>query len=135
MESTWFHFHLTYMSIVEKIVDGANIKSVSFKFYMGFSFAHGAFHCLLLCPSYRHVWESLHLSRRTTVIQDLLVRRQFSLVPANWTNVYVEHCLPYYINLGLIQHCVIKFVSDLRQVGGFLRVLRFPPPIKLTATI
>ena len=29
-----------------------------------------------------------------------------------------------------IQHCVIKFVNDLRQVGGFLRVLRFPPPIK-----
>ena len=34
-----------------------------------------------------------------------------------------------------IQHYVIKFVSDLRQVGGFLWVLRFPPPIKLTATI
>jgi hypothetical protein len=34
-----------------------------------------------------------------------------------------------------IQHYVIKFVSDLRQVGGFLRVLRFPPPRKLTATI
>jgi len=34
-----------------------------------------------------------------------------------------------------IQHYVIKFVSDLRQVGGFLRVLRFHPPIKLTATI
>ena len=33
-----------------------------------------------------------------------------------------------------IQHCVIKFVSDLRQVGGFLRVLRFPPPTKLIAT-
>jgi hypothetical protein len=31
-------------------------------------------------------------------------------------------------------HCVIKFVSDLRQVGGFLRVVRFPPPIKLTTT-
>jgi hypothetical protein len=30
---------------------------------------------------------------------------------------------------------VIKFVSDLRQVGGFLRVLRFPQPIILTATI
>jgi hypothetical protein len=30
---------------------------------------------------------------------------------------------------------VIKFVSDLRQVGGFLRLLRFPPPIKLTAMI
>ena len=34
-----------------------------------------------------------------------------------------------------IQHYVIMFVNDLRQVGGFLRVLRFPPPIKLTATI
>jgi hypothetical protein len=29
-----------------------------------------------------------------------------------------------------IQHYMIKFASDLRQVGGFLRVLRFPPPIK-----
>jgi hypothetical protein len=25
--------------------------------------------------------------------------------------------------------------SNLRHVGGFLRVLRFPPPIKMTATI
>jgi hypothetical protein len=31
-----------------------------------------------------------------------------------------------------VQHYVIKFVSDLRQVSGFLRVLRFPPPIKLS---
>jgi hypothetical protein len=29
-----------------------------------------------------------------------------------------------------ILHYVIKFVSDLREVGGFLRVLRFPPPTK-----
>ena len=28
-----------------------------------------------------------------------------------------------------IQHYVIKFVIDLRQVGGFLQVLWFPPPI------
>jgi hypothetical protein len=34
-----------------------------------------------------------------------------------------------------IQHYVIKFVSDLWQIGGFLRVLRFPQPTKLTATI
>jgi len=34
-----------------------------------------------------------------------------------------------------IQHYVIKFVSDLRQVGGFLLALRFLPPIKLTVTI
>ena len=34
-----------------------------------------------------------------------------------------------------IQNYVINFVRDLRQVGGFLCVLRFPPPIQLTATI
>ena len=30
---------------------------------------------------------------------------------------------------------LIKFVSDIRQVGGFLPILWFPSPIKLTATI
>jgi hypothetical protein len=34
-----------------------------------------------------------------------------------------------------IQRYAIKFVSDLRQVGGFLWILRFPPPIRLTAKI
>ena len=34
-----------------------------------------------------------------------------------------------------IQHYGIKFVSDLRQVSGYLWFLRFPPPIKLTTTI
>ena len=34
-----------------------------------------------------------------------------------------------------IQHYLIKFASDLWQVGGFLLVFRFPSPIKLTATI
>jgi hypothetical protein len=34
-----------------------------------------------------------------------------------------------------VQHYVIKFVSNLRKVSGFLRVLQFPPPIKLTAGI
>ena len=35
----------------------------------------------------------------------------------------------------LIQRYVMKFVNDLRQVGGFLQVLRFTPSIKLTFTI
>ena len=34
-----------------------------------------------------------------------------------------------------IQRYVIKFVRDLRQVGVFFRVFRFPPPIKLIATV
>jgi hypothetical protein len=39
---------------------------------------------------------------------------------------------PAYGEVYSIQHYVIKFVSDLRQIGGFLW---FPPLIKLTATI
>jgi len=30
---------------------------------------------------------------------------------------------------------MIKIISDLRQVDGFFGVLRFPPPVKLPATI
>jgi hypothetical protein len=33
------------------------------------------------------------------------------------------------------KHYVIKLVSDLRQVSGFLQVFQFPPSIKLTTTI
>jgi len=34
-----------------------------------------------------------------------------------------------------VQHYVIMFVNDLRQVCGFSRSIWFPTPIKLTATI
>jgi hypothetical protein len=46
------------------------------------------------------------------------------------TTTKVATLIPAYGNVYKIQHCVIKFVSDLWQVGGSLRVLRFPPPIK-----
>jgi len=39
------------------------------------------------------------------------------------------------LNMYSIQHYVKRFVSDLWKVGGFLWILRFPPPIKLTAMI
>jgi hypothetical protein len=42
---------------------------------------------------------------------------------------------PVHDEVYSIRHYVIKFVSDLRQVDGFLRVPQFPPPIKITATI
>ena len=37
--------------------------------------------------------------------------------------------------LELIQYYVIMLFIDLQQVGGFLRVFGFHPPIKLIATI
>ena len=42
---------------------------------------------------------------------------------------------PVHGEMYQIQQYVIKFDSDLRQVSGFFQALRFPPPIKLTATI
>ena len=49
---------------------------------------------------------------------------------------YHHLCCGFYSRQGQgVQHYVIKCVSDLRQVGGFLRVFRFPPPLKLTAML
>ena len=47
----------------------------------------------------------------------------------------VVSLIPTHGEVYLIQHYVIKLVSDLWQASGFLQVLRFSPLIKLTATI
>ena len=49
------------------------------------------------------------------------------------TNVVSSN--PVQAKVYSIQHYVIKFVSDLPHVSGFLRVLWFPPPIKPRAEI
>ena len=41
---------------------------------------------------------------------------------------------PVHDEVYSIQHYMIKFVIDLRQISGYLRVLWFTPPIKLTDT-
>jgi hypothetical protein len=49
---------------------------------------------------------------------------------------YHQCCCEFESRTGRgVQHYVIKFVSDLRQVCGFLLVRLFPPPIKLITTI
>jgi hypothetical protein len=40
-----------------------------------------------------------------------------------------------HVEVYSLQHYVIKFVSNLRQLCDFLRLLQLPPPIKLTATV
>ena len=42
---------------------------------------------------------------------------------------------PIHDEVYSMQQYVINFVNNLQQVGGFLRVLWFPPPIKQTATL
>ena len=63
------------------------------------------------------------------IIWQLDLQLSVQLVP-NVVNLNPAHGDVY-----SIQHCMKKFVSDLRQVGSFFQVLRFPPPIKLTATL
>jgi hypothetical protein len=63
----------------------------------------------------------LHTRRNTNSILDE--------TQTPYSTKYV-HCEVY-----SIQHYVIKFVNDFRQIGGFLQILRFSPPLKLTATI
>jgi len=66
------------------------------------------------------------------IVRSLDLQLSVQSVPIT-TNVLRSN--PVHGEVYSIQHYVIKFVSDLRQVGGFLCVLQFPPPIKLTATI
>jgi hypothetical protein len=49
-------------------------------------------------------------------------------------NTNVVSSNPAHEEVHSLQYYEIKFVSDLRYVGEFLRVHRFPPPIKLTTT-
>jgi hypothetical protein len=67
-------------------------------------------------------------------------RRGHDCVVVGFTTIYAisayhHWCCEFESRPGRgVKHYVIKFVSDLWQVSGFLRVLRFPPQIKLTAT-
>ena len=56
-------------------------------------------------------------------------------LPVQSANSKVVSSNPVHDEVYSIQHYMMKFVSDSRQVGSFLLVLRFPPPIKLTATV
>ena len=73
-------------------------------------------HCVV-CPSIYGFWISLWY------LQTILVSVQSVPITTK-----VVHSNPAHSEVYSIQHYEIKFDSDLRQV------LRFPPPIKLTAT-
>jgi len=52
---------------------------------------------------------------------------------SNTTNVVSSN--PIHGEVYSLQYNVNKFVSDLRQVGGFLRVLWFPAPTNMATAI
>jgi hypothetical protein len=75
------------------------------------------------------------------IVQTCRARRSRDRMLVGFTTIYAlsayhHWCCEFESRSGQgVQQYVINFVSDLRQVGGFLQVLRFPPPIKLTSTI
>jgi hypothetical protein len=79
----------------------------------------------LMCFTY---YDTFSISKRGRRGRDRMVVG-FTTIYA--ISAYHHWCCEFESRPGRgVQHYVIKFVSDLRQVGGFLKVLRFPPPIK-----
>jgi len=80
------------------------------------------------------------------VVYAYIVNTKITKVPS-WSWSYGSYIYNYLCNhwscefearsgeVYSIQHYVTKLVNYLRPVSGFLRALRFPPPIKLTAMI
>jgi hypothetical protein len=85
--------------------------------------------CLCCAPlSLYYIFSLSVLSSRIIVLYLQFVR----IMP----NAYHHWCCEFESRSGRgAQHNVMKFVSDLRQIGRFFRVLRFPSSIKLNATI
>ena len=87
------------------------------------------------CIVYTRAWAWFELTTLVVICQD---HRGCARIVVGFTTTYAISAYHHWrcefeprSGRG-VQHYVIKFVSDLRQVGGFLR---FPPLIKLTATI
>ena len=101
---------------------------------------------IFISGSLGNVFVKLKGFKRNTFRLDILVRNnrgrhgrdrmvdEFTTTYA--ISVYRHWCCEFESQWGWGDlHYVINSISDLWQVGGFHRVLRFPPPIKLTATM
>ena len=71
---------------------------------------------------------SLQRGRRDSMIVGFTATYAISVITTNDVSSN-----PTRGDVDSIQLYGIKFVSNLRQFGRFLLILRFPPPIKLTA--
>ena len=81
--------------------------------------------CVCVCVCIRIVVLKTYWGRRDCMVVRFITT--YAII------AYHHWCYEFEFHSGEvypIQHYVIKFVSNLWQVGGFLRVLRFLPPIK-----
>ena len=95
--------------------------------------------CRILCNQLVLLWCRI-LCNPLVLLWCRILCKQLVLL---WCRILCNQCLSpltLWVRIRSVEMCtiqpnVIKFVSDLRQVGGFLWVLWFPQPIKLTATV
>ena len=75
----------------------------------------------------------MHTITKKTIIYCSL--RKIKFIQVSNLHITKMSLNPAHSEVYTIQLYVIKFVSDLQQVGGFLQVFRFPSLIKLATTI
>jgi len=66
----------------------------------------------------------------------ILIRKDwnfFGKIKFKKTHKIIIVCI-FNIGINVTLHCSMS-ISDLRQVCGFLQLLQFPPPIKLTTMV
>ena len=76
---------------------------------------------------YRYVNNlTIYWNRRNTIL-DKKTRHyiNFGIKASDWFLISYSKLISYFRYFPSVQHYVLKRVSDLRQVGGFRRVLRF----------
>ena len=81
---------------------------------------------VIICQE--HVVLCIHITYHPQYDQTLELTTLVLIDTNNLCNQYlsVVSSIPVHDEVCSTQHYVIKFVSNLRQVGGFLRVFRFP---------
>ena len=123
LEDHWFSLDV-YGKLILNLLEGS-VMNISFDKTVGLSTFIVSSRCLC-CHCYLY-WGLRDRDRMVVELSTTLQSVHITTTVASSNPVHGE--------MYSIQHYVIKFVSDLRLVGGFLRGLRFPPPIKLTTTI
>ena len=91
--------------------------------------------CINLYLSYNNHSPIIKNSKWSGVVMVVIVWQLDLQLPVYSVPINFVSSNPVHGEVYSIQQYVTKFVSDLRQVGSFLRALQFPPPIKLTTMI
>ena len=116
-----------------------DIDFITFSLFLLFAFQYRIQYCT---PYPKHLihHDTLHPVQQTIFNNSIMFVGECNVTYLNHIldlqSVQIHWCCGFNSRPGWgVPHYTIKFVSDLRQVGGFLRVIRFSSQIKLTTSI